>query len=381
MPSKTQEIDKCLVFRFGEVEVPRDEEITLNKFSEIPDLVKNLRRLKHGPKLKLGDGKIDVVTTKYQAGYSGPDARSYGYAESVMMEYGSRMMSHTAIREELQKLKLSSSSNPLFSTISDAVKLVDRNLSKREEAEQAVLSNFEARVASVIRHFPNLSEEKRNALAFKMLNNYVPSLDQFDAYFGAIVNNKLESLFEDHDPVIKPDVTSRILTIWFIAESFRYPPMMLYSMLLLHLYVNNNLTVDELDKALHPSEIDGSEKAQFYCYLRETELLKNENKFPQNSGSSQKNQRYLNSRKGNYEKTIQDIESQKLILVKKVRDSIYRNFEKLGYPPAKALLCANLVFRNCIRRYMIICVGEEAYEQSQPDLVALTASLGLVVCK
>ncbi|MBX9744378.1 MAG: hypothetical protein K2X08_04110 [Chlamydiales bacterium] len=375
---KTLDLDKCIVSRFGEATLPPLKTLEIDRFSKIPDLIKDLRALKYGPKLKFVNTSINEVTTKYQAGYSGTDSRKYGYAESIMMEYGSKMMSHASIRKQLLNIKNSGSVATLFSKISDIVKKIDKDVSNFDQFEEKLLQDIVNEVAPATQKIPGMSIEKREQLLFKILHQFGPTFNNWDSYLGEVLNDKFEHLFKDCDPIINSDVTSRILTIWFIAESFRYPPMMLYSFLLLHLFVNDHLSGEEFEEVLHPSEIEESEKAQFYCYLRETEILRTEAKFPRSSKGSIHIQDYLNSTKSRYEETIKSIENKKFELLKKVRDGIYANFQKLKYTPEKSLRFSNLVFKACIKRYLIICIGDEAFKQSDLDLTSLAQSLGKV---
>lgn len=372
---KTVEVDKCLVSRFGRAILPPLNEIRINKFSEIPDLVKNLRAMKFGPKLRLSNGDIDIVTTKYQAGYSGQDAEAYGYGESIFMLYGSRLMTHEAIRDELLKMKRIRSNSSLFSKIQEYLQKINSQIASFEALEEEMNEDLVRGAISVTRH---LSNDEQKLFIYKVSDQCVPTLKTWMSYFEELIADKFDDLFKKNDPSITSDVTSRILTIWFIAESFRYPPMMLYSMLLLHLYVNDHIDERDFRAAFHPSEIKGSEKAQFYCYLRETEFLKKGGVFSHSKEESDGNNNYLDTAKRENATKIQKIEKMKLAILTRVRDGIYSNFKSLNYSDEKSLTYANRVFRVCIRRYLAICIGKEALQKSNPDLISLTQSLGAV---
>lgn len=354
------ELAKGFISRFGYAAIPPTQELNIEKFSDIPDLIKKVRALKYGPKITIAGGDIDAVTTKYMAGYSGRPP--YGYSEAIFMEFGNKIPSHQKIREEMIQLKNLKPHDSLICTLQERVidKCCARSVTQSENLVEYYVGSLlkEVKVTELtckVRAGEEVQRKVLQKIADSYLNYYEKTTDM------EIVKDCIRSLVqaEGNECELKKVIGSRILTIWFIAEAFRYPPMMFYSMLLLHLFVNNELTEEELNEALHPSE-GSTEKAQFYCYVRETENFK--------ECTCPHNQKYIRSNESRYGETIDEMEARKTWLLQKLQKSIRKNIDKYGHPEEECVALSATVFKALISKYLTICIGEKTLEDHPVDL-------------
>ncbi|MCB1116753.1 MAG: hypothetical protein KDK71_09815, partial [Chlamydiia bacterium] len=256
------------------------------------------------------------------------------------------------IREEMDKLRKSHPKDSLICALQDAASA---------QATSIVDSNVDFCLEKIERPpWMTLSEVFRG-LQFKVIQHMAPTIRNWMIYAGKITEDALEGFMwtGKRDCELSKVIGSRILTIWFIAEAFRYPPMMFYSMLLLHLFVNNELTEEELNEALHPSE-GSTEKAQFYCYVRETENFK--------ECTCPHNQKYIRSNESRYGETIDEMEARKTWLLQKLQKSIRKNIDKYGHPEEECVALSATVFKALISKYLTICIGEKTLEDHPVDL-------------
>ncbi|MFI5342616.1 MAG: hypothetical protein ACHQUC_00165, partial [Chlamydiales bacterium] len=66
--SEIREIDLTIHRKIGGFTSPEEKELKLKQISEIPELIKKIRKLKYGPKLDLFGEKI---TAEFKAGFYG----------------------------------------------------------------------------------------------------------------------------------------------------------------------------------------------------------------------------------------------------------------------------------------------------------------------
>lgn len=381
----TEEIDKCIVHHFGAPEIPVEEEITIKKISDIASCVQKLRKLKYGPRLTVGSANPKKYTIQYQAGFN----KENQYAESMYIFHGGDG-SYQKIEFDLATLKREINSNPIASIIP----LISECIKKLKNHE--IHSLFVNKFKEVFEQYSKVntsdwSEKDLNILAYKMYEKLVPNIKNWEVFIGSELSEEFENIIKEEQTLsMKID---RIFTIWFLAESFRYPPMLLYSILLLHLYVNGVREASDIKDALpnmeetsglkHPSDCK-SEKAEYYCYLREINKIKNLSRINGSFNNRFKNvdfqnlTKYLTTRKESLKVPLKEIESRKLAILRDLRDHIYLNFRVADYPEKTSLNCANILFVKCIKRYLNMCVVENANKDVQPNFEKLVKNLGNV---
>lgn len=354
-PNPHSGLDECFVGRFGSVSVPKVQKLDIKNFSDIPDLIQNLRNLKYGPKIKIG--KDSIVTTKYMAGYSGTrSSDSYQYSESIFIACGNKVASHEAIREKMNELKENSlSAGSLFRKLQkNAIEECEASLEGSNRSVREKKKDFVDNLRG--------SNPKGSAFMAKYMCRSMTSLCR--SATGEILDNRIDNFLEigENECDIEKVLGSRILPIWFIAEAFRHPTMMFYSMLLLHLFVNGQLTQEELDQELHPSE--GRTEAALFCsYLIDSENIKD--------SSCPNNESYIAARAEGYDKVFEEIERKKRRILEKLRIGIYNNLKKLRYPEEKCYIYSKIAFKMCVKKYLEICIGKDRFEKNSVDLDSL----------
>lgn len=187
---------KCFISRFGYAAVPPTQELTLKNFSEIPDLVQKLRTLKYGPKIKIADGQLGVVTTKYMAGYSGTPP--YGYSESIFMEFGSKITSHQKIREEMVNLRELHPTDSLICTLQE--KAINECCIACNEQGSQIVDRYTADCLEEVSPPPWITSEKEvEAFKYKVIQKMAPTIKTWENYAGRILKDKLEGFMQTEE--------------------------------------------------------------------------------------------------------------------------------------------------------------------------------------
>lgn len=250
---EVREIDSEIFEGIRGFSTPSTPEIYIETVSQIPGLINKIRELKYGPKIKIrhhhryrdeGNDPIEI-TTEFISGFYGK--YPYSYLEQLYFIFQKSSHEHLAdffveLKRELDKFgkrnKLNAPPmNDMLQTLHTMSRLhgeinsVSFNAAKENEmVKNNIMSNLE--------HVVQNSE--------LYLRDYQPDF---------LVSNDLSNLFASfRQPAHKiiDQLNYRLISVWLIAEAFRYPPMLFYSLLLLHLLENGYINADEVAQ-LHPA--------------------------------------------------------------------------------------------------------------------------------
>lgn len=245
-----KQIDALVIGAFGTVELPIWDKgsIEIKRISEIHKIAQTIRQLRYAPKITINGSS---VTAQFIAGFVGQEPR---YVESLYIRV-SKYSSHPQINSLFKDLDPHSGAehDTHFLNIVDdfEFKKNDRAFLRTDEIIDAVSS----KKSPIKSNFDSLTGLAVECLCIERLPDIFSN--EVDLFCSKISNIAKE-----------PELSNRLIAIWFLAESFRYPPMLFYSLIILHCYMNGYINRKELDEGFHPSLEKGSQQTQFSCYAK-----------------------------------------------------------------------------------------------------------------
>lgn len=257
------EIDKLIIDQFGDFDTPSDQQVEISQIRQIPELIKKIKLSKFGPKINiLGN----IITSEFKAGfyYTNPL-----YCEQLFLIF--KKSSH----EDIENLFKNLERNVLDQNIAKANSLLER----KKEYQDAAINIIETSNNKLINNcHKNDIDELTNYLNRENSNSNYASLyikaQEDEEEVDSFIINELAELFEEKGSKLLNQKTLkllkvRLIAVWLIAESFRYPPMLFYSLILLHLYQNGYTKANEMG-SLHPAYPKGSHKTLTIYYKEST---------------------------------------------------------------------------------------------------------------
>ena len=257
-------VESCFIDTFGEVKIPNEEVIEIRKISEIPGIAKKIRAHRYGPQLKINGP--DKITTQFRAGYHGDPSR---YVESLFINFGTN---HSY--DGMYSLFNPKNEKKSPDSLATLIKQIDLD----KLGKNAIFLNTDCMVEALSQPTIKVSRE-----LFQITKPGKLGRDVFTPYFSmnnlhkaaakpvrqarpsTKIQGDVKGFSDQLLRVAQPTLSDRLLAIWFLAESFRYPPMLFYSLLILHCYMNGYISLDDLKNGFHPQK-KGSQQIQFFCY-------------------------------------------------------------------------------------------------------------------
>jgi hypothetical protein len=347
--SMSKEIDKCIIDMFGRVQVPtEDQVIEIKQISDIPGIAQRIRKLRYGPKLRINGS---FITTQFRAGFHGANDPQYVESLFIMMGKSSYPDMYGFFKEEKEEF---ASIDNLLAIIGksefkktvpflDTNEMIDRMIEGMSAYKLATTTPVKINRAS----FSTNNADPFTIIAAQCLSNV--GLSVKDAHrgmtpFSEKVKGEVDLFCSEMLKIALPELSNRLLAIWFLAESFRYPPMLFYSIVILHCYVNGYITIEELKNGFHPSHKEGSQQIQFFCYAEE-------------SGYSVGQ---LNAKKTD----MQDFHKSNFAILERLHKKITEQLKAKNYAGDELTVRAEKMFNLHIRFYLRLC-GVDVEELSK----------------
>ena len=258
---------------------------------EIGGLVDDIRELRYGPTLQIGD---DYVTTEFK---------------SSCFEQGVRYSEQLYIN-----VRGCSSYKEMFTGLSNLIDARESDSSgviRMDEVER----ELQNKRVDIIKRFDKYKEEyKKNHISAVAEHLRVKARDMSDKASGAtcvipwaqikaslwevfakeafgkrsiLIENEISNILEIRGSLLdaecqkskrpkgsnedKDKLKNRIVSIWLVAECFRYPPMLFYSLITLHNLLNGYISIKEVEDRLksieaHPAAADGAQRTLLLCF-------------------------------------------------------------------------------------------------------------------
>ncbi len=360
----TNEIDQCIIDTFGKIKLPENAPKTILRISDLPNITNEIRKSKYGPKLKILRER-DEVTTEFKAGFYGKEAR---YVEQLFIYFG-HAASHKKISElfdHLDRKKLEGLRVDNTKLREEIIKLVNYLNNEREKIydnmRKLFLTNKELLKIITEAGAQNYYEKAESmGVLNEDIMNAIDSYHQ-EEYLSDTITEEIHEGLKQINEVIENDVAhllkpmelstenelllkERIIGVWLIAESFRYPPILFYALIILHLYINEYITPEDIKNGIFPAHHQGSQKVLFACFSKASE-----NK---NSEESEKGIESIS------DKDFQELEERKLYILQKLYEGISNVFEPVIMSEFDLQQCSDLVFKEYVNHYMQLCGVKE----------------------
>ncbi len=230
----------------------------ITELSQIPKLIDFIREHKYGPLLQIG-ADTDCVPTEFKAKFNKGTLR---YAEQLVI-LGSNYADYQTIFDLIDQLKIGKAVADLTQTEKNVNQLLEFTKKMRQEE----YDQLDELVSGTNLMF---QDQREKARAFAEIEREVHASRMRQA---GILQNSLDQLYQS----VLPDVSNRnqrglmhkIVVIWFLAEGFRYPLMLLYSMIAFHNIVNGYaMTAEGKTHREHYSKHVGSQAVQLMSFER-----------------------------------------------------------------------------------------------------------------
>ena len=266
------DIDEYLMSAFSKIEMPSISILPLNNISEINGVVNKIRQLRVGPIIKIGDKQNEQFhSTQFKAYFCEEGTR---YAEQLYINvtkcssYKDMFaLLNATLFNNLYREKGAIEVNKINEAIQNQLSYFDRIL---QDYKEEIKADTEASNERLFLPFKRVEIEHINieelatsikAKCLLELNIYETKLLEAKEILSDQINNLLKNELEEIDETKLEDVKilkNRIVMIWFLAECFRYPPMLFYSLLTLHNCLNGYITFKDIEKRIQ--EITNEEK-------------------------------------------------------------------------------------------------------------------------
>jgi hypothetical protein len=230
----------------------------ITELSQIPKLIDYIREHKYGPLLQIGSDS-ESIPTEFKAKFNKGTMR---YAEQLVV-LGRNYADYETIFDLIDSLKIGRAVADLTQAEKRAAELIEFTKKIRKEEY--------AQLDELISGTNLLFQDKREKdQAFNEIEREVNASRVRQSW---ILQGSLEQLYAS----VLPDahhrdqrgLMNKIVVIWFLAEGFRYPLMLLYSMIVFHNIVNGyGMTKDGKVHREHYSKQAGSQAVQLMSFER-----------------------------------------------------------------------------------------------------------------
>ena len=272
--AKTEEtsfsIDECMMSAFEKISTPLNGILSINNISEIKDVVTTIRQTRIGPTIKIASTSEDqFLTTQFRASFYDKGTK---YLEQLYIDvrsYSTYRVMFRLLNENLFKLKNKEneilSINGIKDTLQEQLFAFDKMMSEyekrvEEKAKDYVYLNSiaESRMKELDLVMRESVRDECKLTFEKYISDFLQAKQFLKNEVKDFISNKIESI-EKKDLKKVQTLNNRIIAIWFLAECFRYPPMLFYSLITLHNCLNGYITSKDIEKRIY--EIENNEES------------------------------------------------------------------------------------------------------------------------
>lgn len=263
----TGEIDTRLTKHCGELKIPQLDVVQIRRISDIPLRIKEIRSSRCGPKLEFGNKS---VTMEFRSGFYADKGR---YAEQLYILFG-KDNTHKRIADLFDHLDLKKfKRDERIEKIGIELKVYDDFVQENVKVFNQILEWVESSGADM-----RTNLKKAQEIANGVVKEQAKALHGLHALVQGDIRSLIDS--KDHLKLEEEVLKERLIGVWFIAETFRYPPMLFYSLILIHLFINQVIDTNKI-RELHPAYEKGSQRTLVFSFSQESSCELNVEKFDQ----------------------------------------------------------------------------------------------------
>lgn len=344
MPSdieSIEQVDRDLSSKFNPISFVEKIEEKIKYINEIPELVNRIRELRCGPIIAVGN---EAFSSQFIASFPENGKR---YSEQIFIKTSRSTYDHMMSELKLLIDNRSSKRPPFICSSKLRMKEIKESVRQLDTEFQPIYEKLFKKIGT---------EDEKDAII--EINKIIENLEEKELILIKDEVKKLSTVITDKESLNIENLSARIIAIWFLAESYCYPPMLFYSLITLHNVLNGYYSKEEIEKRrkriansircnnkLHLADGDNIHKLLIFLF----QVIK----YP----------RKVNI--GQYEKSS-DVDDFKKKHVKCLR-VMYNNICAIGKDPLshikyyKSELTAGRenVFVNCVTHYLRICGFDE----------------------